>query len=244
MKKLNKIQQIVYDALFLALFFVFAYVPYLGYINIGTLAFTTMHILVIIGALLFGKRRGILYGFFFGITSLVIAINYPGTLNYFCLNPFISILPRVLFGLISGLLFDFLRTHCSQKKFNILIIFSSGLLTLVHTILYFVCFYIFGILDIFKISSLLGLSDLIDLLFNQYGGFISFILSTMSIGSICEIVAAMVICSAIYIPLNKFFKIGSANKIEIKFNQNKIVLITFIIFICLLLSVIIFSLII
>ena len=93
MKKIKEIKTIAFDAIFLALIFVFAYVPYLGYITIGPLAFTTMHVLVLLGAILFGAKRGALYGFFFGVSSLLVALQYPGTLNYFCLNPFISIVP-------------------------------------------------------------------------------------------------------------------------------------------------------
>ena len=40
MKKIKEIKTIAFDAMFLALIFVFAYVPYLGYITIGPLAFT------------------------------------------------------------------------------------------------------------------------------------------------------------------------------------------------------------
>lgn len=35
MKKIKEIKTIAFDAMFLALIFVFAYVPYLGYITIG-----------------------------------------------------------------------------------------------------------------------------------------------------------------------------------------------------------------
>ena len=114
MKKIKEIKTIAFDAMFLALIFVFAYVPYLGYITIGPLAFTTMHVLVLLGAILFGAKRGALYGFFFGVSSLLVALQYTGTLNYFCLNPFISIVPRVLFGLIAGLVFDALKKNCTQ----------------------------------------------------------------------------------------------------------------------------------
>ena len=88
MKKIKEIKTIAFDAMFLALIFVFAYVPYLGYITIGPLAFTTMHVLVLLGAILFGAKRGALYGFFFGVSSLLVALQYPGTLNYFCLNDY------------------------------------------------------------------------------------------------------------------------------------------------------------
>ena len=97
---------IAFDALFLALFAILSYVPYIGYITIGPISFTTMHILVLVGAMLFGKKKGALFGLFMGVFSLLVSLQYPGTVNYLFLNPFVSILPRVLFGLISGVIFD------------------------------------------------------------------------------------------------------------------------------------------
>ena len=40
---------ISFYALFLALFVIFSYVPYIGYITLGPISFTTMHILVLVG---------------------------------------------------------------------------------------------------------------------------------------------------------------------------------------------------
>jgi uncharacterized membrane protein len=212
---LKTVKQIGFDALFLALFFVFAYVPNLGYITIFGLSFTTMHILVLLGAILFGWKRGALYGLFFGITSLLIAITHPGTLDYFSLNPFISILPRVVFGLISGLTFDGLRRVCSQKVFNALAFPISGALTLLHTILYFVCFYFFGLQDVMGFSrNVLGLGSLIDTFANSYGSFLIFISTFMAIGSAVEIGGAALIIPALYMAINTKFNLGKVASLE------------------------------
>ncbi len=236
------IKQLVFDATFLALIVVFAFVPYLGYITIGPLAFTTLHIFIVLGAALFGWKRGLLYGLFFGVTSLLVGLQYPGTLNYLCLNPLISILPRVLFGLISGLIFDFIRKFASQKLFNILLFPLSGVFTLLHTILYFVCFYLFGYLDVFNITHLLGLQDLISLL-GQYGGLLAFITTFMSIGCLCEIGACIVIVPLIYIPLNKYLRVGKVNDTKYVFTTKFNVICVSLITIIALISVIIFSII-
>ena len=214
MKKIKEIKTIAFDAMFLALIFVFAYVPYLGYITIGPLAFTTMHVLVLLGAILFGAKRGALYGFFFGVSSLLVALQYPGTLNYFCLNPFISIVPRVLFGLIAGLVFDALKKNCTQKTFNIVSIPLCGVFTLLHTVLYFTFFYVFGVRDVFGITSLLGVADLIESMNSTYGSLLGFIGSYMSIGCVCEIAVAIVLIGAIYLPVSKFLGLGRVKTIE------------------------------
>ncbi len=221
MTKFKKIKNIAFDAMFLALIFVFAYVPYLGYITIGPLAFTTMHILVLLGAIFFGAKRGALYGFFFGVSSLLVALQYPGTLNYFCLNPFISIVPRVLFGLIAGLVFDALRKNCTQKVFNIVSIPLCGVFTLLHTILYFVFFYVFGVRDVFGITTLLGVGDLITSMNESYGSLLGFIGSFMSLGCVCEIAAAIVIIGAIYLPVSKYLGLGKVLTDEDKVKSKK-----------------------
>lgn len=224
MKNIKLIKQLVFDALFLALIFVFSYTPYLGYITVGPLSFTTIHILVLIGAILFGYKRGALYGLFFGISSLVVALQYPGTLNYFSLNPFISILPRVLFGLISGAIFDLLRKTVSKKVFITLIFPLSGIFTLLHTILFFVAFYIFGVKDVFGITTALGLGSLVETLNGTYGGLMAFIGAYMSIGCVCEILGAALIVPSVYLAVNKKFKIGEVvtdqenKKYSLKFN--------------------------
>lgn len=243
MKKKELIKSLGFDALFLALIFTFAFVPSLGYINIGTLGFTTIHILVILGAALFGTKKGTLYGLFFGISSLLAALQYPGTLNYLCLNPFISIAPRVLFGFVSGLVFDLLRKVCKQKTFNALIVPSGIVLTLLHTTLYFIFLYIFGYKDFLGITSLMGLNGLLDLL-GQYDGFMAFIITGMGLGCLVEQAAAGILVAAIYIPLNKFFKIGKVvNKNEIKVKKNHNFLYVTIITLLSLLSVILIALI-
>lgn len=242
--KKTTIKSLTFDALFLALIFVFAFVPYLGYITIGPLAFTTMHILIILGAALFGAKRGALYGFFFGLTSFIVAFQYPGTLNYMCINPFISILPRVLFGFISGLVFDFIKKFASQKVFNGLLFPLCGIFTLLHTILYFVCFYIFGYLDVTHICQLLGMDSLIDYLRQYQGGLLGFIAAYMTIGCLCEIGAAIVIVPLVYIPVSKFYKIGAVNSTKFEFNQKSNVFYVSLITLIALISVIIFSVII
>ncbi len=242
---LKAVKQIGFDALFLALFFIFAYVPNLGYISIFGLSFTTMHVLVLLGAILFGWKRGALYGLFFGLTSLLIGLTHPGTLDYFSLNPFISILPRVAFGLISGLVFDGLRHICSQKTFNILAFPVSGGLTLLHTILYFICFYFFGLQDVMGFSrNVLGLGSLIDSFANSYGSFLIFISSFMAIGSTVEIAGAAILIPSLYMAINAKFNIGKVVILEKRqeFHEGMAPLATLIITIVSLVGVIIISL--
>ena len=73
----------------------------LGFIPIGPTNATIMHIPVIIGAVLEGPLVGIIVGLIFGFTSLLRAITMPTITNFALINPLVSILPRVLIGIVA-----------------------------------------------------------------------------------------------------------------------------------------------
>ena len=232
------------DAMFLALIALFSYVPYLGYINIGPISFTTIHLLVLVGALFFGKTKGAIYGLFMGIFSLLICIQYPGTVNYFFLNPFVSVLPRVIFGFLSGLIFDILRKKLNFKSFLALSAPICGLLTLFHTLITLSSLYIFGVLDIFKITSLIpGYEDIMNGLLGMFSTFWNFLLLFVAPGAVCETAAAIIISPAIMGALynvvikSNFVRNGLVTKFE---NENKIKIqyVYFLIAVCLIITII------
>ncbi len=105
-------------ALLTALLMVLAFTP-LGYIPLGFMNATTMHIPVILGACLLGPKMGGVLGGVFGITSVVRATLTPN-ITSFVFTPFysfnpdfhgswlslvVAILPRVLIGVVSGFVF-------------------------------------------------------------------------------------------------------------------------------------------
>lgn len=73
----------------------------LGFIPIGPTNATIMHIPVIIGAITEGPVVGMTIGLIFGATSLLRAITMPTITSFVLINPIVSILPRVLIGLIA-----------------------------------------------------------------------------------------------------------------------------------------------
>ena len=191
-------------ALFLALFVIFSYVPYIGYITVGPISFTTMHILVLVGALLFGKWTGAVFGLFMGVLSLLVSLQYPGTINYLFLNPFVSILPRVLFGFIAGLVFDLLRKKTTFAGFLTVAAPLCGILTLLHTVLTLSCLYVFGYLDIFYISRAMDLTSIIEANNKAFGSFGNFIAAFIAPGAVCEIAAAIILSPTIMAAIYKF----------------------------------------
>jgi len=73
----------------------------LGFIPIGPTNATIMHIPVIIGAILEGPMVGITVGAIFGVTSLLRAFTMPTITSFVLMNPLVSILPRVLIGVVA-----------------------------------------------------------------------------------------------------------------------------------------------
>lgn len=195
------IKEIVIDALFLALIVIFSYVPYIGLITIGPISFTTIHLIVLIAGVLFGTKKGTLVGFFFGLFSLFVALTRPGTFDYFCINPFISILPRVLFGFLSGFIFDLIKKHVKEKTFYIICGPVAFGLTLVHTTLFLLSLYLFGFIDILGISGAMGLTSLIE--GNANSVFISLISWLLIAGALVEAGVAFVVTPLAYKALNK-----------------------------------------
>ncbi len=131
----KRIMRIVFDAMFLAIIAVMTFVPYVGYIQIGLISFTLIHLPVLIGAALFGWRRGLMYGIFFGLGSLIKATTYPGTIDFLFVNPLISVLPRAVFGLVAGLAFSLARKLPKLYLKGGFIAVLSFLLTALHTFL-------------------------------------------------------------------------------------------------------------
>lgn len=129
------IVKIVFDAMFLAIIIVMTFVPYVGFIQIGPISFTLIHLPVLIGAALFGWKRGLMYGIFFGLGSLIKATTYPGTIDFLFVNPLISVLPRAVFGLVAGLIFSIANKLPKLYLKGGFIAVLSFLLTALHTFL-------------------------------------------------------------------------------------------------------------
>ncbi|MFW5794089.1 MAG: ECF transporter S component [Bacillota bacterium] len=97
---------------------------------VGTIEATIIHIPVLIGAALMGKRFGIYLGLAFGIISNIAAFIYGSPFFYY---PWVAILPRFIFGFIIVYV-----VNLSLKIFptkSIAIFISFFVLSLIHTII-------------------------------------------------------------------------------------------------------------
>ena len=149
--KRNKTRDLVILSMFICIELVLMFTP-LGYVPIGPLRATTMHIPVILAGILLGKNQGALVGFIFGLSSIFVNTFTP-TVVSFVFSPFYSIgefsgninsviialVPRILLGYGSGVLNDIVKINNDDIKEGMIAI----TMTLMHTILVMSGIYVF-----------------------------------------------------------------------------------------------------
>lgn len=115
----QKTRNLALMSLFIAIEILMVMVPFLGFIPIGPLRATTLHIPVIIAGIVLGKKQGAQIGLVFGLSSLIINTIQP-TITSFVFSPFISgslwslviaMIPRVCIGYIAGLIYEKRKSH-------------------------------------------------------------------------------------------------------------------------------------
>jgi len=141
-------------ALFAAVIVVLAFTP-IGYIRLGLISATIIHIPVIIGSIILGPKRGAILGGIFGLTSFIMNFMTPSVLSFvFCPffpvpgtssgNPLaliICFVPRILVGVVPYYVYKFIRKRAKNEYFPLLIGGVAGSLTntiLVMGLIYFI----------------------------------------------------------------------------------------------------------
>ncbi|NBK99534.1 MAG: ECF transporter S component [Erysipelotrichia bacterium] len=141
-------------ALFIAIEIVIAIIPFLGYIPLGVINATTLHIPVIIAGILLGKKEGAILGFVFGMTSMLKSTLEP-TATAFIFSPFITIggisggwqsviiafVPRILIGYLAGFIYETINKKTNNDAFSISIAALGG--SMINTILVMSGIYFF-----------------------------------------------------------------------------------------------------
>lgn len=134
--KREKTRQMTILAMFIAIIAVLGLVPNglggtLGFIKIApNLEATIIHIPVLIGAALLGRKFGIYLGLAFGVVSNIAAFIYFSPLFIY---PWVAILPRIIFGLVIFDVTQFFIKLTKSKLYGVAI--SFFLLTLLHTLM-------------------------------------------------------------------------------------------------------------
>lgn len=128
-----KTERMVSYALFMAIIIIMSVVPFLGFIQIPPLALTIIHIPVIIGTILYGWKAGLLFGTTFGLTSLFVAMTRGSATDLLFINPLISVVPRILFGLAIAPIYQFFSKIIKNHSLGIGV--SAFVSSMVHSIL-------------------------------------------------------------------------------------------------------------
>lgn len=128
-----KTKTMVYYGMIIAIIILMSVVPFLGFIQIPPIAITLVHIPVIIGAMLFGWKAGILFGLAFGASSLLVAITRGSAADLLFLNPLISVLPRIIFGALIYPIYKFFEKI--QASEGLAIGLTAFVASFVHSVL-------------------------------------------------------------------------------------------------------------
>lgn len=155
----KKTLDMVQLALFAAIIVLLAVVPFMGFIPVGPIRATTLHIPVIIGSIILGPKKGAVLGFLFGLISMLNSTFNP-TAASFVFTPFykvgdfggsplsliIAFVPRILVGIVPyyvyrGLKKLFKKTNTAADVFAMAIAGIAGSLT--NTVLVMNLIYLF-----------------------------------------------------------------------------------------------------
>lgn len=193
----------VKTALFIALIILLSVTP-LGYIPLGAINATTIQMPVIIGAVLFGWKKGAFLGGVFGITSLIKNTVQPNATS-FVFSPFvpvfgeesgslwailISLFPRVMIGVVAAAVFSGLSKIKINRTFSSAAAGFCGSLT--NTIL------VMGGIYIFFGESYSAAKDI------AYNTLMAAVSATITGAGITEAVVSAVVCGAVCTALLKY----------------------------------------
>lgn len=203
MKEVKNTSDLVKMALFVAIIILLSVTP-LGYIHFAVINATTIQIPVIIGAILFGWKKGAFLGGVFGITSMIKNTVQPNATS-FVFSPFVPvfgkdkgslfaivvcIVSRVMIGVVAGLLFKALSKTKLSKALSAGVCGFCGALT--NTIL------VMGGIYLFFGRSYSAAKD------QAYETLIGTVMATITGIGITEALVSAVISAAVCVPLFKY----------------------------------------
>lgn len=126
---------------------------HIGIIHLAIIPITLLHIPVLIGSIVEGPKVGIPVALIFGLFSFVHAIIEPSPVSFIFMNPIISIIPRIMIGIVSS--YSFILFNRVIKNQTVTIGLSAFLGSVTNTILVMGLIYIMyadNFASIFKLS--------------------------------------------------------------------------------------------
>lgn len=136
MNSSEKTYKLVLSAVLGAIVLVMYFIPQVGFIRFGPILATTLHIPVILGAIYGGPYVGMAVGLFFGILSVTQAPADPtfgfawatGEFRNYALVVVNAIVPRVLIGLTSAVVYKWSKKIPEKISMAILSVVGTGML--------------------------------------------------------------------------------------------------------------------
>jgi uncharacterized membrane protein len=131
----SKAYRLSIRGILIAIILVQSMVPFLGFIPLFVTSLTIIHITVIVAAITLGTKDGMLIGLVWGLSTMFRAWTMPTTPidTLIFTNPIVSVLPRILVGLVAGVIFTLLYKKTS--KFYLSTVVASALGALTNTVL-------------------------------------------------------------------------------------------------------------
>ena len=131
MKRRQQIQRSTIRSILIAIIILQDFVPFLGNIPVGPLSITTMHVTVIIAAIVVGPVDGAIIGGVWGILTWVRAFVAPSSplAPLVMINPLVSVVPRIMIGLVAGYLYRWLARLSKQSRLAMILAGIAGSLT-------------------------------------------------------------------------------------------------------------------
>ena len=187
----SKTKELTLNALFIAITVVMAVIPNLGMIHLGAVSITIMHIPVIIAGIILGMRSAVINSLAFGLSSMFISATRPTMpLEVFFVNPLVSVIPRLLFGISVALIYKLLLK--TKLSFALRTAITAALSTLLHTIFVLTPLYF-----------LIVRSNDIQLINSLPGSIFTFLWITLVSNGVLEIIASILISMPITSALKK-----------------------------------------
>ena len=202
MVRSKKTSDMVKMALFVALIILLSITP-LGYIPLGAINATTIQMPVIIGAVLFGWKKGAVLGGVFGITSLLKNTIQPN-LTSFVFSPFvpvfgeesgslwaivISLVPRIMIGVTAAFVFMLLKIKINKTIASAAAGFCGSL---INTVL------VMGGIWLFFGESYSAAKDI------AYSALLATVSATITGAGITEAIVSAVVCGTVCTALIRY----------------------------------------
>ena len=102
----------------------------IGFIPLGPVRITTVHIPIILIALIEKPTVSFFVGLIFGLFSFIQHLSGISTLSFMFINPMVSVLPRALIGVGTYYTFNFIKKYI-KNIFNV--VFASMIGTMINT---------------------------------------------------------------------------------------------------------------